>query len=86
MLPITSLSLLKGSDKGAVRDAKKNLAEYQSLHSLDDLRIFFLSAEGENYLQERGAKIKAECFFFIFLCENGLERTTKTITVGFVLT
>ena len=45
--------------------------------------VFFLSAEGENYPCKRGDKSRGKKKSFDFLCENGLERTAKTIPVGF---
>jgi len=44
--------------------------------------VFFLSAEGENYPWKMGDKRRGEKIVFDFLCENGFERTTKTIPVG----
>jgi len=66
-----------------VSNSKKiNSLEYESIHILDDLRIF-LSAECENYPWKRGDKVRGEKkIVFDFFCENGLESTTKTIPVG----
>ena len=57
------------------------LREYESIHRLDDLRVFY-RLKVKTTPGKGATKVGLKKIDFDFLCGNGLERTTKTILAG----